>query len=83
MLSPCWEEVVDINAPVATNKILLRFPVFMSFNNLEHNTEAEHPHPEPAAPHLADPLATAAAPHLRFRTASMKRQRLPLLPMKR
>ena len=46
MLSPCWEEVVDINAPVATNKILLRFPVFMSFNNLEHNTEAEHAHPE-------------------------------------
>ena len=43
----------------------------------------EHPHPELAAPHLADPLATAAAPHLRFRTASMKRLRLPLLPMKR
>ena len=45
--SPCCDDVGDINAPVAQNKIFLISPFLILFSISEHKTLAEQPHPEP------------------------------------
>ena len=49
MLSPCCDDVGDINAPVAMNKMFFNLPDFSCCMIYEQNTEPEHPHPEPPA----------------------------------
>ena len=49
MLSPCWDEVVDISAPVAINRTLSSVPCSMRFSTSEHRTPPEQPQPEPPA----------------------------------
>ena len=49
MLSPCIDEVGDISAPVAQKSTLQSSPKVIFRKIYEHNTEAEHPQPEPPA----------------------------------
>ena len=49
MLSPCWDDVGDIRAPVAMNRIFRSWPFCIFFKITEQSTDALHPHPEPPA----------------------------------
>lgn len=49
MARPCWEEVGDISAPVAQNRMRLSSPRSMRRSRWPQSTEAEHPQPEAPA----------------------------------
>ncbi len=49
MLSPCWEEVGDMSAPVGQNRRFFSSPRSNMGSRWAHNTLAEQPQPDPPA----------------------------------
>ena len=48
-LSPCWDAVGDMSAPVAANRICRIVPAWSAGRKWPHSRLALHPQPEPPA----------------------------------